>query len=110
METSVDQLVTVEEPVKVATSEAASVLDCRIYTPESLAALWGKPWTAASIREACRQRRIPSKKLGAKLWIIPAASLAVWVMEDLTAPIAPPGPRAKAAKPYRAEIKIRPST
>jgi hypothetical protein len=40
--------------------------DCRAFTPETLAAHWGEPWTAAMIRERCRLGALPAKKVGAK--------------------------------------------
>lgn len=53
---------------------------CKAYTPESLAALWGEPWTPAMIRSLCRAGRIPARRAG-KYWLISAAALADWLAE-----------------------------
>jgi hypothetical protein len=75
---------------------------CKTFTPASLAAHWGEPWTEAMIRDRCREGRIPAKKVGKKLWIIPAAALAAWLAD----PSCPEPPRPKApTQPYKIVVR-----
>jgi len=60
----------------------SSASDTHVFTPETLAASWGEPWTPAWVRRLCREHYIPARKAGPKPWLIPAAE------QNTTAPIA----------------------
>jgi hypothetical protein len=70
--------------------------DLRVYTPETLAEVW-PTHTPAAIRELCRLKRIPAKKLG-KCWLIPAATLSAWMLAEDKASRPVP---VEQPKPYR---------
>jgi hypothetical protein len=88
--------------------------DIMILTPAKLAAFWGM--SSAKVRELCRARLIPARKMGPKEWLIPVAALREWARENpLAAQVtggyngsyetpggqaAPPKPR-----PYRIEVR-----
>jgi hypothetical protein len=78
-----------------------STLDLRVFTPESLAASWGEPWTPARVRRLCREGHIPARKAGPKNWLIPAVGLADWARDIATQPqpVAPAPSPAKTALP-----------
>jgi hypothetical protein len=80
---------------------SATIENCRAFTPETLAAEWGEPWTAAMIRERCRLGALPAKKCGAKKWVIPVAALAAWMADGL-GQVPPRQPeRGPTLPPYR---------
>ena len=77
-------------------------LDVHVYTPETLAAAWGAPWTASIIREACRRGHIPARQMGRR-WIIPTAELAVWLAEHGPKPASKPESKP-TLKPYTVKV------
>jgi hypothetical protein len=82
------------------TAETAPTVDTLVYTPEQLATHWNQgadgPWTAASIRQLCRDGNLPATKLGKKLWVVPAAAL----VEAL-------GGKGRATEPANSTVTMR---
>jgi len=71
----------------------------QVFTPATLAARWGTPWTEARVRRLCREGYIPAKKIGPKLWLIPAVGLAASIQAIVTQPQAQAQPVTLAPAP-----------
>ncbi len=91
----------------------SDLVEADVLTVERLATLWGmKP---GKVRELCRTRQLPARKLG-KEWVVPVAALREWarqrpLVEQVTEGYnssgeTRPGQGAPPqARPYRVEVR-----